>query len=262
MAVILASRRSRSPKASPKLVFIPVKWHRRTDGRNDVARISRQRVLAVAGILMRKSSLWGRVLPSWPSVAPFAVIGREAGPRLLHHAATAAPRAGGPGAPTSPHAWDSCTAILRCISLLFYPLGNLQTQQIDLGTRIHTVIEESTNNLFKAFTLQSQVKPNDGGSNLSYSLSNGCLLCQHRRRSPTAINRSGQKYFLDYVDGSTFSLVLSNGKHCIIQILEMWRLKTVIILAKPGSKVIFGDELGSTDTDCSLPLSCLNNGHC
>ena len=125
VAVITASRRSRGPKASPKLLFIPVKRHRCTDGRNDMARICSQWVLAVAGILMSKSSLWGRVLPPWSAVAPFTVIGWEARPRLLHHTTTAAPRAGRPGAPTSPHAWDSCTAILRCISLLFYPLGNL-----------------------------------------------------------------------------------------------------------------------------------------
>lgn len=57
VAVIMASRRSRGPKASPKLLFIPVKRHRCTDGRNDMAWISSQRVLVVTGMLMSKSSL-------------------------------------------------------------------------------------------------------------------------------------------------------------------------------------------------------------
>lgn len=138
MAVVVAPGGSRGPKASPKLLFIPVKRHRCSDGRNDMARIGSQRVLAVAGVLM--SSLRGRVLPPWPPVAPVTVIGGEAGPRLLHHTTTAAPGAGRPGAPASPHAWDAGTAVLRCIALLFYPLGNLQAQRIALGTRAHTVI--------------------------------------------------------------------------------------------------------------------------
>lgn len=89
-------------------------------------------------------------------------------------------------------------------------------------------------------------------THLIHSLSNSCLFCQCRRRSPIVTNHSDQKYFLDNLDRNRFSLVLSNGKHCIMQSLNTKRLKTIIILATTGSKVIFGDKLGSTDTDCSL----------
>lgn len=107
VAVVVAFGKRRGPEASPELLFIPVQGHRCTDGRNDMARIRSQRVLMVVGILMSRSSFGGRVLLPWPAVSPLPVIGWKTGPCLLHHTPTAAPRAGGPGPPTSPHAWDS-----------------------------------------------------------------------------------------------------------------------------------------------------------
>lgn len=155
VAVVMAFRSSRSPQAGPELLFIPVKWHRRTDGRNDVAWVSRQWVL-MAGALVSKSSLRGRVWPPRPLVAPFTVVRREARPRLLHHTAAAAPGTGRPGAPAAPHAWDSRTAIFRCISLLFYPLGNLQIQQIDKSLHNNTkVMKVMLKSFFKPFTPKS-----------------------------------------------------------------------------------------------------------
>lgn len=114
------------PRRRPRLLVAPVQRHGGADGRDDVPGVGGQRVLAV-GARVGQGALGGREVAARAAVAALPVIGGQAGPRLLHDAAAAAPRAGGPGAPAAPHARHS-TAVLGAIAVLLYPLRHLRTQ--------------------------------------------------------------------------------------------------------------------------------------
>lgn len=119
----------------PRLLLAPVQRHRGADGRDDVAGVGGQRVLAVG-----QRPLRGREVAAGPAVSALPVIGGQAGPRLLHDAPAAAPRAGGPRAPAAPEPRSARAAALGDIARLFYPLRNLRTQHTRLASRRHAAV--------------------------------------------------------------------------------------------------------------------------
>lgn len=114
------------PWRGPRLLLVAVQRHGGADGRDDVPGVGGQRVLVV-GARVGQGAVGGREVAARAAVAALPVIGGQAGPRLLHDAAAAAPRAGGPGAPAAPQPRHSA-AVLGAIAVLLYPLRNLRTQ--------------------------------------------------------------------------------------------------------------------------------------
>lgn len=123
------------PQRGPRLLLAPVQRHGGADGRDDVAGVGGQRVLVVG-----QRPLRGREVAAGPAVSALPVIGGQAGPRLLHDAPAAAPRAGGPRAPAAPQPRHAGTAVLGSIARLFYPLRNLRTQHTCSAIRSHAAV--------------------------------------------------------------------------------------------------------------------------
>lgn len=117
---------------APRLLLAAVQRHRRADGRDDVPGVGGERLLAVG-----QGPLGGREVSARAAVPALPVKGGEAGPRLLHHAPAAAPRAGGPRAPAAPQP-RRAAAVLARIARLLYPLRDLRAQHTPLANRRHT----------------------------------------------------------------------------------------------------------------------------